>query len=527
MLRRPLKIVGVFVLVLLQLFMYWPEATLLSLPLGPGIVYAVSTETFTATTTWTAPSGVTSVTVEVWGGGGGGGGMNATSDGGGGGGGGAYSKKNSVAVTPGNGYTVTIGGAGTGGTGCSGQTAGGDSWFSSTGTVLAKGGSPGQCSTGTPPAGGAGGSATSGVGDTKYSGGQGEVGRNNSNGSGGYGGSSAGTASDGWGGPQTWSTVTYPTANTPAGGGHGGNAGGVGVAGSAPASGNGGGGGGAGEGTNIKGGNGASGKVILTYNKPVNAPTQDGPVNGATGVSVTPTFTMTATDADTTPDDISYKVTIYSDVGCSTVVQTNDQSVSSTGWTGTNASCTANPINCYASGTQGSFLTQTALSYGTQYWWKASAKDPDGNGTFVNSSSCNTFTTITPSVSILVTSDGSIAYGFVAAGGQKDTLTLTDTQTVKNDGNVPEDFTIKTSNATGGTQWSLGAAAGSDTFVHEFSVNGGGVWTKFTTADTYQSFVSNIASNGTQNFDLRITAPSSSTDFQQKSITVTILASLH
>lgn len=350
-----------------------------------------TTETFTASTTWVAPTGVTSVTAEVWGGGGGGGGQNLSSDGAGGGGGGAYSKQTAITVVPGNSYTVTVGGAGAGGTSGCGAT-GGDSSFVNTSTVLATGGVGGCNSTGTPPAGGAGGAAASGVGGTKFDGGQGEIGRNHAQGQGGYGGSSAGTAAVGFSGPQTWSTVTYPTASTPTGGGDGGDGGGAGVNGSAPAIGNGGGGGGSGDGTAMTGGAGAVGKVILTYNKPPNAPSQDSPANSATGVSLTPTFLMTATDADTAVDNLSYKVTIYSDA-CTTVVQTNDQAVSSTGWTGTNATCTASPTACYTSGTQGSFLTQTALSANTQYWWRASAKDPDGSGTFTNSSTCNSFTT--------------------------------------------------------------------------------------------------------------------------------------
>ncbi len=417
MLKYLAKFLLVLVLITGWIFSGWP---------GIQTAEAVSTETFTTTTSWAAPTGVTSVNVEVWGGGGGGGGQNLSSDGGGGGGGGAYSKS-TITVVPGNNYTVTVGTAGTGSAGCTASTAGGDSWFSTTGTILAKGGSPGACSTGTPPAGGAGGVAASGVGTTKFSGGQGEIGRNNNAGSGGYGGSSAGTAAAGWSGPQTWSTVTYPTASTPSGGGHGGNAGGVGVNGSAPASGNGGGGGGAGEGTNMTGGSGAGGKVILTYNKPPNAPSQDSPANAATGVSVTPTFLMTATDADTTVDNLSYKVTIYSNSACTTVVQTNDQAVSATGWTGTNATCTASPTACYTSGTQGSFLTQTALSASTQYWWKASAKDPDGNGSFTDSSTCNTFTTgaaatLTFSLGANSLNLGTLSSGAVSSGSH--TLTV-------------------------------------------------------------------------------------------------------
>jgi hypothetical protein len=100
------------------------------------------------------------------------------------------------------------------------------------------------------------------------------------------------------------------------------------------------------------------------------------------------------------------------------VVQTNDQSVSSAGWTGTNATCTASPTACYTSGTQGSFLTQTALSAGTQYWWKASAKDPDGNGTFTDSSTCNTFTTMAPTLTFSI-SDNTIGFGTLSASAAR------------------------------------------------------------------------------------------------------------
>lgn len=410
--RKILSSVIVFFVIAQWVFTGWPQFLHnLSFPPKVQIAEAV-VDTYTSSTTWTAPPGVTTVTAEVWGGGGGGGGQNLASDGGGGGGGGAYSKKTNITVVPNTGYTVTVGAAGTGNSGCTASTAGGDSWFNSTGTVLAKGGSPGACSTGTPPSGGAGGAAASGVGDvgSLFSGGQGEKGRNSTTGRGGYGGSSAGTAADGWSGPQTWSTATYPTANTPSGGGGGGDGGGSNLAaGSVPASGNGGGGGGAAEGSpsNIKGGDGAVGKVILTYNKPPNAPSQDSPTSGQTGVSITPTFTMTTTDADS--DNLGYKVTIYSNSGCTTIAQDNDQATSTSGWTGTNGSCTANPTSCYTSGTQGSFLAQTSLSGGTQYWWRAKAKDPDGNGGTTDSSTCNSFTTVAGSLALTASSSQSFA----------------------------------------------------------------------------------------------------------------------
>lgn len=240
---------------LLTTLCIWVGLSVLTLALA-------GTATFTNSGTWTAPAGVTSVTVDAWGGGGAGGGQNQNSDGGGGGGGGAYSRSASVAVIPGNTYTVTVGAggvavvSGTGG-------AGGDSFFISTSTVLAKGGAGGAPSTGTPPPGGLGGAAASGVGTTKFSGGNGGKGRNNNTGQGGPGGSSAGTTGDGTSGPATWSTIT--AAAPPTGGGIGGNGGNANADGAAPASGYGGGGGGSGDGSAKRGGAGAPGVVVLSY----------------------------------------------------------------------------------------------------------------------------------------------------------------------------------------------------------------------------------------------------------------------
>jgi hypothetical protein len=64
-----------------------------------------TTNTYTASTTFTVPSGVTSLTVEAYGGGGGGG---VSSSGEGGGGGGAYAKS-TFPVNSGDSYDITIG----------------------------------------------------------------------------------------------------------------------------------------------------------------------------------------------------------------------------------------------------------------------------------------------------------------------------------------------------------------------------------------------------------------------------------
>ncbi len=83
--------------------------------------------------TWTCPTGVTSVQVEVYGGGGGSGGAGANFASTGGGAGGSYVRVASVTVTPATVYQLTVGAAGTAGaggavTGTAGGT-GGSSYF--------------------------------------------------------------------------------------------------------------------------------------------------------------------------------------------------------------------------------------------------------------------------------------------------------------------------------------------------------------------------------------------------------------
>lgn len=125
-------------------------------------------------------------------------------------------------------------------------------------------------------------------------------------------------------------------------------------------------------------------------------------------------------------------------------------------------------------------------------------------------------------VSISLTSDGVVNYGTVSTS--KSTIELSDSQTVQNDGNVAVDLNIKTSNATGGTTWTVGANPGTDIFVHEFSTNSGTNWTKFTAADSYGTLTTGLAASASQIFDLRLTVPTSSSDFVQKSLSITLQA---
>ena len=121
---------------------------------------------------WTAPAGVTAVSVVTVGGGAGGGS---------GGGGGALSYVNNISVTAGQSYTVVVGDKG---------TSGGSSYFVNTSTVGAQGGqgsTGGQVITGT---GGNGGNSTGG-GGAGAGGYSGNGGNSQQNGSGGGGGGGA------------------------------------------------------------------------------------------------------------------------------------------------------------------------------------------------------------------------------------------------------------------------------------------------------------------------------------------------
>ena len=129
-----------------------------------------------------------------------------------------------------------------------------------------------------------------------------------------------------------------------------------------------------------------------------------------------------------------------------------------------------------------------------------------------------------PVVSITVT-DGTVAYGTLATSATGDTTDPDQMQTVNNNGTVAVDLTIKSSNATGGTQWSLGASAGADIFTHKASLDDGSSWpVAMTVADTYVALSSGLAASDTETFDLQIGIPASITDGIQKSITVTVLA---
>jgi hypothetical protein len=231
---------------------------------------AAGSQTFTASGSYTVPTGMTTLTAYVFGGGGGGGGGEAscTNNGNAGGGGGGGAAKSTLTVAAGQSYTVTVGAGGAGGAVTAAGGAGGTSTFTgAAGTVSASGGAGGTgggvCGTAN---GGAGGAGISGA--TLYSGGAGSYGNTSTvSGSGGGGAGSGGNGAAATGGScgvgGTGGAGTYSGGNgafTAACGGT--NASGAASAGTAP------GGGGSGAqsyGTEYVGGTGGAGRVIVEW----------------------------------------------------------------------------------------------------------------------------------------------------------------------------------------------------------------------------------------------------------------------
>ncbi len=231
--------------------------------ISPGTI-AQTTQTFTASNTFTAAAGVATLTVECWGGGGGGGNSSHTGTGisrAGGGAGGAYVKK--TISSPSGSYTVTIGSGGNGG------NAGTDSWFGSLSTVIAKGGAAGGNANKSLGTGGTGSSSGS-IGDagSVFGGGNGAAASVLGTGAGGGGAGSTGTGNN----------ATFTIVNG-AGTANYGGAGGIGfLLALASANGNdaadyGGGGSGAScvtiiAGSSATGGKGGAGLATVSYNCP-------------------------------------------------------------------------------------------------------------------------------------------------------------------------------------------------------------------------------------------------------------------
>lgn len=142
-------------------------------------------------------------------------------------------------------------------------------------------------------------------------------------------------------------------------------------------------------------------------------------------------------------------------------------------------------------------------------------------GVYAATSATVTATVTVQNISVTVSS-GSVTYGTLSNNSSAGTNPA-QTQTATNNGNIAESFNISGSNST---NWTLGATAGSDVYVHKFcSASCGTPPTSYTALTTgNQTLATNIAAAGNQTFDLYITTPNPSTVYTVQSVDVTVQA---
>ena len=136
-----------------------------------------------------------------------------------------------------------------------------------------------------------------------------------------------------------------------------------------------------------------SASLNYTSNASPIAPTNTAPANGAVGVSLSPAITLSTTDADL--DKIQYKIQLATDNGFTQNLQTFDQTVSQTGFSGQNATITTTN-DSYTSGTTATYTVQTPLSGGTVYYMRSYGVDPSGSNLWGSASTTFSFTTTSP-----------------------------------------------------------------------------------------------------------------------------------
>lgn len=129
--------------------------------------------------------------------------------------------------------------------------------------------------------------------------------------------------------------------------------------------------------------------------------------------------------------------------------------------------------------------------------------------------------TVTATNLAVSVSDGSIAFGSVALNTATTTANNGETQVVTNDGSNAV-LNVKSGNATGGTTWTLGTSPGSNIFKLEVSTTTGSSYMTLQATDTYLTASSTFQSLLSQNVDFRFTTPTASSDFVQKSLTITV-----
>lgn len=143
-------------------------------------------------------------------------------------------------------------------------------------------------------------------------------------------------------------------------------------------------------------------------------------------------------------------------------------------------------------------------------------------GRYVFAQDTDTVTaTITATNLAVSVSDGSIAFGSVALNTATSTVGTGQTQTVTNDGSNAV-LNVRSSDATNGTAWEVGTSPGSNIFQLEVSTTTGSSFSTFQDTNVYLTASSTFASLTSGQLDFRFTTPTVSSDFVEKSLTITV-----
>jgi|GEM_PF-3336532 len=126
----------------------------------------------------------------------------------------------------------------------------------------------------------------------------------------------------------------------------------------------------------------------------------DKPILTSPGIAtaLNPVFQLRASDQHS-PNYLRYKIQVCDDAACSTVLGTDDQTSSQTGWSGQDSQ-TSTAYVASATLASSTLATHTyqgsALTAGRAYWWRAAAIDPGDSQTWSDWSDIDTFTTEGP-----------------------------------------------------------------------------------------------------------------------------------
>jgi hypothetical protein len=148
--------------------------------------------------------------------------------------------------------------------------------------------------------------------------------------------------------------------------------------------------------------------------------------------------------------------------------------------------------------------------------------------------------TVTAGTIGVTVDNGNVTYGTLPFDTVKNTaqydatdnavgMNTPQTQTITTSGGVAVDINIKTSDAVGSTDWTVGTSRAADQFTHAYNVantaysggNPGPTFTMWTAADTDVTVASGVT-DVTRYLELEIGMPTSATDAAAHTITVTV-----